>query len=256
MGMGFATLSPTQGRPILSVADVDGVKITGLVLDAGPVKSPVLLEVGHEKTKVHHAANPTCLYDLTVRTGGATPGLNDDDIRIESNDVIADQIWVWRADHGVAARWTANPTKHGLVVDGDNVIVYGLFNEHHEEYQTVWNGEGGRVYMYQSEMPYDVPDLKSWGAGYASYKVGGNVKRHEAWGLGVYSYFRDAAVKATSAIEAPSTSGVRFHNLTTIWLNGRKESEITHIINQSGAPATASAHRQTLNEYPVPLHDE
>ena len=251
MGLGFATLSPTQGQPILSVADVDGVKIAGLILDAGPVKSPALLEIGHARTTVRHAANPTCLYDLTLRTGGATPGLNDDDIRIESNDVVADQIWLWRADHGARAQWSENPTKHGLVVNGDDVTVYGLFNEHHEEYQTVWNGEGGRVYMYQSEMPYDVPDQTSWGAGYASYKVGDNVKRHEAWGVGVYCYFRDAAVKANTAVEAPSTPGVRFHNLTTIWLNGDPGSGIRHIIDQAGAAATASAHRQTLPEYPV-----
>jgi len=250
MGLGFATLSPTQGQPILSVADVDGVKLAGLILDAGPVKSPALLEVGSAKTKVRHVSNPTCLYDLTVRTGGASLGLNDDDIRIESNDVVADQIWVWRADHGTGVQWTANPTKHGLVVDGDNVTVYGLFNEHHEEYQTLWNGENGRVYMYQSEMPYDIPDQASWGTGFASYKVADNVTHHEAWGVGVYCYFRDAAVTAASAIEAPSAPGVRFHNLTTLWLNGRRGSEITHIIDQAGAAATASAHHQTLNEYP------
>jgi len=248
-GLGFATLVPTQGQPILSVADVDGVKIAGLILDAGPIKSPVLLEVGHTKTKVRHSVNPTCLYDLTVRTGGASLGLNDDDVRIESNDVVADQIWLWRADHGSHVQWNANPSKRGLVVDGDNVTLYGLFNEHHEEYQTLWNGEGGRVYMYQFEMPYDVPDQASWGSGFASYKVAANVTRHEAWGMGVYCYFRDAAVTATSAIEAPSAPGVRFHNLTTIWLNGRKGSEISHIIDQAVAAATASSHRQTLSEY-------
>ncbi len=118
------------------------------------------------------------------------------------------------------------------------MTIYGLFNEHHEEYQTLWNGNGGRVYMYQSEMPYDVPDQASWMSGktdgFASYKVADGVTRHEAWGVGVYCFFRDAPVKADSAIEAPAVPGVKFHNLTTVWLDGKPGSEITHIINDLG----------------------
>jgi hypothetical protein len=106
-------------------------------------------------------------------------------------------------------------------------------------------------------MPYDVPDQASWmsGAtnGYASYKVADTVTRHEAWGVGVYCYFRDAAVKANSAIEAPAVSGVKFHNLTTIWLNGKAGSEITHVINNSGgrvhANSPAEAMRQTYGDF-------
>ena len=121
--------------------------------------------------------------------------------------------------HGAGVGWNTNPTKNGLVVNGNDVTIYGLFNEHHEEYETLWNGNGGRVYFYQSEMPYDVPDQASWisralmpsGAGtsgYASYKVADKVTSHESWGVGVYCYFRDAAVKANSAVEAPAVPGV------------------------------------------------
>ncbi len=257
LGLGVPSLVPTTGLPAISVADVDGVTIAGLILDAGSVKSASLLEVGPIASAADHSTNPTFLYDLTVRTGGATPGKNDVGIIINSNHVVADQIWLWRADHGAGAAWATNPTKNGLVVNGDNVTVYGLFNEHHEEYQTLWNGNGGRVYFYQSEMPYDVPNQASWmsGAtnGYASYKVADTVTSHEAWGVGVYSYFRDAAVRANSAIEAPTVRGVKFHNLTTIWLNGHAGSEITHIINSTGgrvyANSPASAMRQTYGDF-------
>ncbi len=236
---------------------MDGVTIAGLILDAGAVNSASILEVGHRGSAADHSANPTFLYDLTVRSGGASPGKNDVGIKINSNNVVADQIWIWRADHGAGAAWTANPTKNGLFVNGNNVTIYGLFNEHHEQYQTLWNGNGGRVYFYQSEMPYDVPDQSSWMSGttrgYASYKVANRVTSHEAWGVGVYSYFRDAAVKANSAIEAPAVRGVKFHNLTTIWLNGQTGSEITHIINNSGgrvyANSPASAMRQTYGDF-------
>jgi hypothetical protein len=89
--------------------------------------------------------------------------------------------------------------------------------------------------------------------GYASYKVADSVTTHEAWGLGIYSYFRDAPVKLHSAIEAPAVPGVKLHNLTTVWLNGQEGSEITHVINELGGRVYASrppdAMRQTLNEF-------
>jgi hypothetical protein len=257
LGLGVPSLIPTKGLPIISVADVDGVKIAGLILDAGPVKSARLLEVGPTGSKADHSANPTFLYDLTVRTGGATAGKNDVGIQINSNHVVADQIWLWRADHGAGARWDTNTSRNGLVVNGNDVTIYGLFNEHHREYQTLWNGNGGRVYMYQSEMPYDVPSQSAWMSGktngFASYKVADKVTSHEAWGVGVYSFFRDAPVKANSAVEAPAVRGVKFHNLTTVWLNGKPGSEITHIINNVGGRVHANsppgAMRQTLTEF-------
>lgn len=106
---------------------------------------------------------------------------------------------------------------------------------------------------------YDVPDQAAWmsgkTAGYASYKVADNVTSHEAWGVGIYCFFRDAAVKAHSAIEAPSVPGVKFHNLTTIWLDGKPDSEISHIINDLGSRAYRSkpseANRQTLTEFAI-----
>src|SRR5262249_41810311 len=157
LGLGVPSLVPTKGLPVISVADVAGVTIAGLILDAGREESASLLEVGPKGSKADHSANPTFLYDLTVRTGGAKAGKNEIGILINSNHVVADQVWIWRADHGKGAGWTTNPTKNGLVVNGNDVTIYGLFNEHHKEYQTLWNGNGGRVYMDQSEMPYDLP---------------------------------------------------------------------------------------------------
>lgn len=257
LGLGVPSLVPKKGRPIISTADVDGLTLAGLLLDAGAVNSPSILEVGPIGSAADHSANPTFLYDLTVRTGGAAAGKNDVGVTINSGNVVADQIWIWRADHGAGAGWITNPTKNGLIVNGENVTIYGLFNEHHEEYQTLWNGNGGRVYFYQSEMPYDVPDQKSWMSGktngYASYKVSDKVTSHEAWGVGVYCYFRDAAVKAHSAIEAPSAKGIKLHNLTTIWLNGKRGSEITHVLNNLGgrvhANSPAEAMRQTYRDF-------
>ena len=135
-GLGVPSLVPTRGQSALSVADVDGVTIAGLIIDAGEMRSPSLLELGPAGSKADHSADPTFLYDLTVRTGGPAPGRNDVGILINSNSVVGDNLWIWRADHGAGVGWTTNPTKDGLIVNGDHVTIYGLFNEHHEQYQT------------------------------------------------------------------------------------------------------------------------
>ncbi|URN96852.1 MAG: discoidin domain-containing protein [Candidatus Pristimantibacillus lignocellulolyticus] len=259
LGIGLPTLIPDNGQITMSVADVDGVQIAGLVFDAGPVNSSTLLEVGPTGSSNTHTSNPISLHDLTFRTGGATNGKNDVAIMINSNNVIGDHFWIWRADHGAGAGWNSNVSKNGLVVNGNNVTLYGLFNEHHNEYQTIWNGNGGRLYFYQSEIPYDVPSQSAWMSnngsvnGYASYKVADTVTNHEAWGLGIYSFFRDAPVKLESAIEVPNVPGVKIHHATTIWLAGTAGSEITHIINNIGekvyANSPAEAMRQTVTEF-------
>ncbi|NQX57937.1 discoidin domain-containing protein [Paenibacillus qinlingensis] len=256
LGIGMPTLIPTTDKPAMTIADVDGVKLAGLLYEAGPNATSSLLEVGPTGSALDHAANPTSLHDLFFRTGGAVVGQNKAQMTINSDDIIGDHFWMWRADHGAGAGWTENVSTNGLIVNGDDVTLYGLFNEHHNEYQTLWNGNGGRVYFYQSEIPYDVPNQAVWmdGSknGYASYKVADTVTTHEAWGLGVYSYFRDAAVKLENAIEVPNAAGVKIHHATTIWLNGTAGSEITHIINGIGGRVygtSGSAQRQTINFY-------
>ena len=255
-GIGLPTLIPDNGQDVIVVDDVDGVNVSGLVIEAGAETSSTLLKVGEPGSTMDHSANPISLSDLFFRTGGHVNGSNDTALEINSNDVIGDHFWIWRADHGAGAAWTSNISKNGLIVNGDDVTIYGLFNEHHNEYQTIWNGNGGRLYFYQSEIPYDVPDQESWMSndgtvnGYASYKIGDDVTSHEAWGLGIYSYFRDAAVKLENAIEAPANPGIQLHHLTTIWLNGTAGSEITHIVNGNGGSVTSSSNmRQTMKEF-------
>jgi hypothetical protein len=60
---------------------------------------------------------------------------------------------MWRADHGAGASWYDNMAQNGLVVNGDRVTAYGLFVEHYQQYQVLWNGNNGRTYFYQSELP-------------------------------------------------------------------------------------------------------
>ena len=194
LGLGYPTLVPDQGTPALTVSDVDGVKVGGILFQAGTNNSATLLQVGTPGSSASHAADPLFLYDIFCRVGGAAAGSATDMVTINCNNVVGDNFWLWRADHGRGVGWNLNKNVTGLTVNGNNVTLYGLFVEHCQGYQTVWNGNGGRVYFYQSEMPYDPPDQAAWRHGdvngFASYKVADGVKTHEAWGLGVYTVFR------------------------------------------------------------------
>jgi hypothetical protein len=247
LGIGFPTLAPTNGNIALKISDVDGIRVGGLLLEGTTQNAPALVEVGDSGTTVSHAQNPIGLYDIFCRAGGQFNGLVTCFVKVNSNDVILDHAWLWRADHGTGAGWNSNKNANGLIVNGNNVTAYGLFVEHTQAYQTWWRGNGGRTFFYQSELPYDPPDNLSWSAsattlGYPSYKVADNVKTHEAWGLGIYSVFRNE-ITASCAIQVPANvPGVKIHHMVTKKL---ADGTLTHVINDTGGVASAE-----VEEYP------
>ncbi|MFI6099843.1 chitobiase/beta-hexosaminidase C-terminal domain-containing protein [Lentzea sp. NPDC051213] len=241
LGIGYPTIIPDNGVNAMQVADVDGVRIKGILFDAGTTMSQALLTVGPAGSSAAHAANPTTLQDVFFRVGGAIAGKVKDSLIVNSHNTIIDHTWAWRADHGNAGTWGWNEAvaDTGVIVNGNNVLATGLFVEHYQKYQVIWNGNGGRTIFFQNEMPYDVPNQASWMspnglAGYAAYKVGDNVTTHEAWGLGSYCFFNvNPSVRAEHAFEVPNRSGVRLHNLLTVSLNYM--GTITHVVNDVGA---------------------
>jgi hypothetical protein len=248
LGLGFATLRPVSGTAAMTTADADGIIIAGLLFDAGPTSSPVLLQIGDGKNKATHEKNPISLHDIFFRVGGAGVGRTVGNLEINVNDTIIDHTWIWRADHGAGVGWDSNTSANGLVVNADNVTAYGLFVEHHQQFQVLWNGNNGRTYFYQSEIPYDPPDQPSYTSasgtnGWASYKVSDTVTWHEAWGLGIYSVFRHPNVVLTRAIEVPVTPNVRFHDMITVALDDK--GEISNVINNTGGPTALAPHRVT-----------
>ena len=241
IGLGFATLKPTHGKAAITTADESGIEIAGLLIDAGTVESPALVEVGPAGSKTRHASNPICLHDVFFRVGGAAVGRTKVNLLINSADTIVDHTWIWRADHGAGVGWNANSSDNGLVVNGDHVTAYGLFVEHHQQFQVLWNGNSGRTYFYQSEIPYDPPNQASYSSatginGWASYKVADNVTSHEAWGLGIYSVFLQLNVTLSRAIEVPRSPGVRFHHMITVALGDK--GEISNVIDDQGGPTS------------------
>ncbi|HWC82165.1 MAG TPA: discoidin domain-containing protein [Pseudonocardiaceae bacterium] len=252
LGLGVATLVPSNGITTMTVADVDGVSISGLLFDAGTGNSPVLLQIGPSGSSADHSANPTALYDVYARIGGATAGSATVSLQINSNNVICDNLWLWRADHGNGIGWTVNTAANGLIVNGANVTIYGLAVEHYQQYEVVWNGNGGQTYFFQNEHPYDPPSQAAWmnGStnGYAAYKVASSVTSHQAWGVGSYCYFNQGQnILTERSFEVPDTAGVVFTDLVIVFLSGN--GGITHCINETGGPVVSGSNPYYLGHY-------
>jgi hypothetical protein len=244
LGLGFPTLIPVNGTVPMRVADVKGVRIAGLLFDAGKTDSPALLEVGSRRGGRTDPRDPTSLQDVFFRIGGAGAGKATTSLIVNSDNVLLDHIWAWRADHGTGVGWTVNTAETGVVVNGDDVLATGLFVEHYQKYNVIWNGERGRTVMFQNELPYDPPNQAAYGhhgvAGWAAYKVADSVRQHEGWGLGSYCFFNvDPTIHNAHSFEVPDRPGVRFHDLLTVSLNG--DGVIDHVINDFGAAAQGSA---------------
>ena len=248
-GLGMATLTASNGNSVLTTADVTGIDISGLIVDAGPVNSPMLMQIGSKNGNngVPHnqASDPTALQDVFFRVGGPHVGKATVALEVNRDDTILDDLWIWRADHGVAGSvgWTVNTADTGLVVNGDHVTATGLFVEHFQKYNVIWNGNGGEVVFFQNELPYDPPtqaDYEHDGVlGYAAFKVADNVQSFQGYGMGSYIFTNvNPDIHVSHAFEVPITPGVQMHDLLTINLSG--PGTIDHVINDTGGPVSSA----------------
>lgn len=238
LGLGLATIIPDGGIDALHVADVDGVRLAGFLIDAGARNSDTLLRIGPAGSSADHSANPTTLQDVFVRIGGAGPGLATDSVVVNSDDVLIDHTWIWRADHGEGVGWETNRADYGLRVNGDDVLTTGLFVEHFNKYDVLWSGERGRTIFFQNEKAYDAPNEAAIThdgiVGYAAYKVADTVTDHEAWALGSYcNYTSDDTIVQHHGFQVPVRPGVRMRHLMVISLGGK--GQYRHVINDTGA---------------------
>jgi hypothetical protein len=250
LGIGHATLTAVDGAVPLTVADVPGVIVAGVTIDAGTVESPILLQVGKKpkKNAKSDPSNPTTLSDVYFRVGGPHIGKADVALEVNSDNVLIDHTWVWRADHGVEGfsgdteRWNTNLGRNGVVVRGDGVTATGLFVEHFQQYNTIWNGQDGTTILYQNELPYDPPTQADWMhdgiEGWAGYKVGDQVTTHNLYGGGVYVFNRNnPSIHTENGFEVPVTPGVRLHHIMTVNLGA---GTIDHVVNGIGDAADVS----------------
>jgi len=255
VGIGYPTLIATNGVPAIVVQNVAGVRIAGILFQAGPKATSALLQVG-TSTNAGDSTNPTFLYDIFARVGGANnPNTQQMQattmVVINSGNVIYDGAWLWRADHDVSGvvKNSMNPVSHGLVVNGANVIAYGLASEHTLQDLVQWNGDNGQVYFYQSELPYDVTEANFGQPGYTGFHVSSSVNTFAGYGIGIYCYFRDYSVTTNSGIISnSSSSGVKFHNALTWFITG--QGQITHVLNNQGNTVNGGGQKSYVCSFP------
>ncbi len=245
VGLGFATLIPAYGNTTMDANAGDGVEISGLIFDAGPVTSPVLLRIGHNSNGFDAAADPATLSDVFFRIGGAEVGSTVAGFIDNSDHSIIDDLWSWRADHGAGGGdWNSDTADTGVIVNGDDVTAYGLAVEHYQKYETIWRGQGGTVLFFQNENPYEVPSQAAWMAGpaqngYPAFYIPDNVKSFQGYGMGSYSFFDQGVdIHNAMAFQAPDTPAVQFHDILTVFLSG--SGGIDSVINGTGPAANAA----------------
>jgi hypothetical protein len=224
------------------------------MVDGGPVSSPTLLQVGDSTNNVTHK-DPIFVDSVYCRVGGPANYKSTAQacFTINANDVVIDDTWLWRADHGYNVGWTVNPGDVGVYVNGKNVIAYNFMSEHFNKYQVVWNGSDGKMFEFQTEPPYDVPNQQSWmdGSrnGYTTFKITDTAKNFVGYGFGVYTNFTNQ-VFVDSAIEAPTNANVKLYSMIGFWLNGHN-SGFRHFVNNDGCGVTSSGDRLcTYKQWP------
>ncbi|MEG3614664.1 adenylyl cyclase [Isoptericola haloaureus] len=274
LGMGHATLTAVDGAVPMKVADVPGVVVAGVTIDAGETESELLLQVGKADGEHGHRAdpaNPTTLSDVYFRVGGPHVGSTDTALEVNSDHVLIDHTWVWRGDHGVegfptggengvngdTVRWNTNIGRTGVRINGDDVTATGLFVEHFQEFNTVWNGERGTTVLYQNELPYDPPTQAHWTRpdgtlGWAGYKVADDVTEHTLHGGGVYVFNQNnPEIVTENGFEVPETPGVTLHHVMTVNLSA---GTINHVVNGVGdaVPPSTVGVPEYVEQYPAP----
>ncbi len=258
-GIASVTLEPTEKNiwGCIYADDKDGVIIAGLLMDSFN-STTYQVRIGNEGANTDHAANPILLTDITCRVGGVQSKNIQihTSMQINSNNVVGDHFWLWRADHGSQpggdARWVRDRAKNGLIVTGDDVTIYALFAEHYQEYEVLWLGERGRTYFFQNEPPYDAPNQASWTSqggrvdGYAAFKVANTVKEHQSIGMGSYAVLTgtDGNVNKKNGFEIPNSPNVKLEKMCTTRFAG--SGNIQNVINGIGGSTATGVKRVAL----------
>lgn len=258
-GIASVTLEPTEKNTwgCIYVDDRDGIIIAGLLMDSFN-STTYQIRIGNQEATADHSANPILLADITCRVGGVQSKNIQihTSMQINSNNVVGDHFWLWRADHGSQPggnlRWVRDRCKNGLTVTGDDVTLYGLFAEHYQEYEVLWLGERGRTYFLQNEPPYDAPNQASWRSqggrvdGYAAYKVANTVKEHHSIGMGSYAVLTgtDGKVNKSNGFEVPNSPNVKLEKMCITRFAG--PGQIQNVINGIGGSTATGVKRVAL----------
>ena len=245
LGLGMATLVPQHGNAAMIVVPNTGVKLSGLIIDAGPVNSPVLVSVGTPGPS--SASDPDLIQDVFFRIGGAatTPVSATVSLLDNAGNSIIDDVWAWRADHGNAVGWTVNKADTGVAVTGNNVTAYGLAVGALPEERGDLERPGRHRHLLPERAalrPAQPVGLDGQPDPGRLPRLPGHSQRQELPGLRDGQLCRvhpdHGDVVRRRGLPGPKTPGVQFHDLLGVWIAGSGGDN--SIINGVGGPVTST----------------
>jgi hypothetical protein len=282
LSLGMSTLeNPPDNCALIINDNLTNVIISGFFIQANNNSKLLkndnncLIKIGSKHNKYNSLSTgfSVYLYDVFIRIGASNlgnekgPDYNKGNgikqmVEINSDNVIIENMWLWRADHtnGKENRDGIGPTnaycENALVVNGNNVIIYGLACEHTLKDIVIWNGDSGIVNFYQCELPYDAPIDSTGLWNYSGFVINGS--NFNGGGMGIYSYFtkkwnQNWNIKPTTCKQAilinSSARNITITNAFTVFLNNQTgQGGISNIINDkscnklSGGPSNSSTY--------------
>ena len=223
LGLGMATLDRRRTAPsAMTVPTCRASTIAGLhVRRRRRSSSPVLLRGRRQRRTARRRSRATRPRCRTCSSASAAPHVGKATVSLEvnSDDVILDDIWAWRADHGDGVGWTVEHRRHRRRRQRRRRHSPPACSSSTTR-STRWSGTAsdGETIIFQNEMPYDPPNQAAWQhdgvLGFAGVQGRRRVTTHQGWGLGSYCFFNvDPSIHATRAFEVPVTPGVQLHDI-------------------------------------------
>jgi hypothetical protein len=246
LGLGVPTLLlTTKDAQILITGD--NCQLAGLLIDCG----------AHVGNMLEWRGKNGVMHDIYTRVGGSvSPACCSCDTQmLISGNVIAENLWLWRADHDASGGnpaceelktggLKANASLIGLrVLPKANFLVYGLASEHNLQYNVLWEGSG-YVFFYQSELPYCVSESYD----FPGFKLKlATDEKFEGYGFGIYHFFAQGAPQISTAVNtsesANGTSTIAVDGIVSVLLTGA--GTIEHVIDKKGCATSPSFKNST-----------
>lgn len=240
LGLGIPTLRLTTPEACVIVSGSECC-LAGLMVEPGTLGVKALVAWRGSNGRA---------YDIYTRVGGGTlPCASvgcDVQFSVQSGaSLLAENVWLWRADHGENDNKACHPSETGgsacnlcpiglHVESGATAYFYGLASEHNMDLNVLWEG-GGSVYFYQSELPYCPADAKNFKQpGFQFSGASPFIGR----GMGVYSYFPSVTDPAPNIPAAFASEASNLDGLVAVYLDGG--GGFQHVYKGMGCPVSGS----------------
>jgi hypothetical protein len=227
LGIGFPILHSSAGNPCIVIGNNTEIRVGGVILEAGPTNASTLLQWGPSGVSQNNVNSTGFLYDCFARVGSnfdpKTFQRSNANLLVQINNpnVICDNLWLWRETQP-ASDIFKNICNTGAVINGENVIAYGLACENTLENLAIWNGNNGQCYSFQGSFPLDPKPMQYRLSNlFFAYQLAlpGLVNPfHKAFGIGIYC--GASGIVNFNAIYVPLGPNIQLVSASTRLLSG------------------------------------